>query len=142
MLPNVDVTTIIWADEICESCDWSVAQGDDLKKGRSTIELNFLKLVDNSDDIEEVAESLIKNWLSIYLVLSVRQDLINHNIRSLINSEEELELCRGIINNVITNIGRFDDLVQKAKEALIKSTKVSSPESQEILENVMRVLKS
>ncbi|GAI27355.1 unnamed protein product [marine sediment metagenome] len=142
MLPNVDVTTIIWADEICESCDWNVAQGDDLKNCRSTIELNFLKLVDNSDDIEKIAESLIKNWLSIYLVLSVRQDLINHNIRGLINSEEELELCRGIINKVITNLGKFDDLVQKAKKALMESTKVSSPGLQEILENVIRVLKS
>ena len=85
-LPNVEVTTLLWASDV--ELDWYAAQGDDLAQNRSTIELNLVKMVRDADgDVEKVTQLLIDNWLSIYIVLCTRLDLINKKIRGAVSEE-------------------------------------------------------
>jgi len=121
MLPDVDVTTIIWADEE-RGCHWDAAQGDDLKNQCPAIELNFPRIMKNHEG--NLATALIENWLSIYIVLSARQDLINHGVRRVITCEEEEEVCIATVKHILSNLDDNRDLVERAKKALIESRKV------------------
>ena len=87
-LPEVKVTTIIWADEARESVsNWYSAQGDDLKLNRATIEVNLPKIAqDKGDDPPQIAEAMIDSWLSIYIILATRQDLIDKTVRGFLQS--------------------------------------------------------
>lgn len=122
MLPDVDVTTVICADEL--ECRWDAAQGDDLKNQRPTIELNFPRIMKRHED--NLATALIENWLSIYIVLSVRQYLIIHGVRRVITCEEEEAVCTATVKHILSNLDDNRDLVERAKKALIESRKVRS----------------
>ena len=90
-LPEVKVTTIIWADEARESVsNWYSAQGDDLKLNRATIEVNLPKIAqDKGENARQIAESMIDSWLAIYIILATRQDLINKRVRGHFSSDGE-----------------------------------------------------
>ena len=89
-LPNVKVTTIVWADKgILTHSQWEVAQGDDLKNQRSTIELNLPKLIQRGN-LEAVAQGIVESWLSIEVVFATRQDLIDKQCRGEVKDEDIL----------------------------------------------------
>lgn len=89
-LPSVEVTTIIWADkDILKHSQWDVAQGDDLKNQRPTIELNLPKLAKRGNT-EDIAKGMVESWLSIQVVFATRQDLINKQCRSEVKDENIL----------------------------------------------------
>ena len=93
-LPDVPVTTIIWADQGRENVSrWHVAQGDDLKNQRPTIEINLPRIIrDKGEDPSTVAREIIDSWLGIYIVLATRQDLINKQVRGWLDPGAETEL--------------------------------------------------
>jgi len=95
-LPDVKVTTIVWGEKGDEvKLPWEVAQGDDLGNRRATIELNFPKIAQRcGDDLERIAESMAEGWLSIWVVLATRQDLINKGIRGAVSPEAERTLYK------------------------------------------------
>lgn len=89
-LPEVRVTTIVWADkDILTHSQWEAAQGDDLKNQRATIELNLPKLAQRGN-LEAVAQGLVESWLSIQIVFATRQDLINKEARRDVDDENIL----------------------------------------------------
>ena len=90
-LPEVKVTTIIWADKARESIsNWYSGQGDDLKLNRATIEVNLPKIAqDKGGNAPQIAEAMIDSWLSIYIILATRQDLINKRVRGNFSSDGE-----------------------------------------------------
>ncbi|MBA7686870.1 hypothetical protein ES703_95329 [subsurface metagenome] len=92
-LPDVQVTTIIWADTKRAEASWFAAQGDDLKNQRATIEINLPRIIEKKGDKpQEVALQMIDSWLSIYIVLATRQELINKQVRGWLSPEAETEL--------------------------------------------------
>lgn len=89
-LPNVKVTTIVWADkDMLQHSQWQAAQGDDLKNQRSTIELNLPKL-EQRGNLEAVTQGMVESWLSIQVVLATRQDLIDKQCRGEVKDEDIL----------------------------------------------------
>lgn len=88
-LPDVKVTTIVWATkDMSKHSQWEAAQGDDLKNQRSTIELNLPKLAKRGN-AEEIAKGMVESWLSIYIVFATRQNLINRGIRGAVSGDAE-----------------------------------------------------
>jgi len=141
MFPDVPVTTILWANELCNSCNWNAVQGDDLKHNCPTIELNFLRISKLYNTDEEIAEALIKSWLGIYLVFSCRKDWINHNIRQFLTAEEEEDTCNGIFNYVLDHLSEFTELKQKAKDAILNGGKVCSEDISGYVDRILKLLK-
>jgi len=89
-LPNVKVTTIIWADkDTLKHSQWEAAQGDDLKNQRATIELNLPKLAQRGN-LEAIAQGVVESWLSIEVVFATRQDLIDKQCRGEVKDEDIL----------------------------------------------------
>jgi len=94
LLPDVKVTTIVWADkDILKHSQWEAAQGDDLKNQRSTIELNLPKLEQRGKP-DNIAIGMVESWLSIYIVFATRQDLINKDVRGDVSSDAERIVCK------------------------------------------------
>ena len=91
-LPHVQVTTLVWAHDV--EHEWYAAQGDDLQRQIPTIELNLVKVArESGGDVERAAQSLVDNWLAIYVVLCTRQDLIDKRVRGLLSGEAEVILA-------------------------------------------------
>lgn len=100
-LPNVKVTTIVWADKnILKHSQWEAAQGDDLKNQRPTIELNLAKLAERGSN-DDVAKSMVESWLSINIVFATRQELINKQVRGDVSAEAEETLCEANLKAVL-----------------------------------------
>ena len=88
-LPNIRVTTIVSANEhVLKHCHWEAAQGDDFKNQRPTIELNLLRTLQNRSP-EETSEEIVRNWISLYIILTTRQDLIHKQVRGWFSEKSE-----------------------------------------------------
>jgi len=135
-LPKVEVTTIVWADEEHAS-KWWAAQGDDLKRGRPTIEINFLRILREAD---EVAGAVILVWLEMYVVLTTRQALIDRGVRWTVSGDGHEALYEGNFKAIKASPLLWEEYTRMAVEALTNGTHVTSPERTDLAAALKMVL--
>jgi hypothetical protein len=119
-LPHVQVTTLVWAHDV--EHEWYAAQGDDLQRQIPTIELNLLKVArESGGDVERAAQSLVDNWLAIYVVLCTRQGLIDKRARGLLSGEAEVILAEANLKAIKASPRLNEHYVRVAIEAIKRS---------------------
>lgn len=139
-LPDVKVTTIIWADEKRgDVSKWFAAQGDDLKNERATIEINLPRIVkDKGNNPHDVALQMIESWLAIYIVLATRQELINKQIRGWLSPEAETELQAANFKVMRTSPILWAFYCEKAVHDLKESQGYRTEEYRQLLDDCLK----
>lgn len=141
-LPDVQVTTIIWADtDRAETSKWFAAQGDDLKNDRATIEINLPRIVkEKGDKPDEVALQMIDSWLAIYIVLATRQELINKQVRGWLSAEAETELQTANFKAIKTSPVLWAFYCEKAVHHIKESQSYKTEEYRQLLDDCLKAM--
>lgn len=141
-LPDVQVTTIIWADEERDEVSkWFSAQGDDLKNQRATIEINLPRIIkEKGDKPDEVALQMIDSWLGIYIVLATRQELINKQVRGWLSPEAETELQAVNFKVVRTSPILWSLYCEKAVHQLKESQSYKTEKYRQLLDDCLKAM--
>lgn len=141
-LPDVRVTTIIWADEDRgEVSPWFAAQGDDLKNQIPAIEINLPRIIKKiGEKPKEVALEMIKSWLSIYIIFATRQELINKQVRGWLSPEAEKEVENANFKAIISSPILWSLYCEKAVNHIKESQAYKTEAYRQLLDDCLKVM--